>query len=186
MTGTTRRSLLAKGGLSLVLAGIGGEELWLSPAEARARRAVPRVLSGAEARALEALAETLVPGAAAAGVTAFVDHHLAVPPPDSLLMLRYLDVPPPFADFYRAGLAALDAHSKAGTGSLFADLPAARATALVRDIAQAPPAGWRGPPSPLLYFVVRADAVDVVYGTEQGFERLGMPYMPHIAPPTRW
>jgi len=31
--------------------------------------------------------------------------------------------------------------------------------------------------------MVRSDAVDVVYGTVEGFERLGVPYMPHILPP---
>jgi len=34
--------------------------------------------------------------------------------------------------------------------------------------------------------VVRNDAVDVVYGTQSGFEQLGVPYMAHIAPPSRW
>jgi len=32
----------------------------------------------------------------------------------------------------------------------------------------------------------RADGVDVVYGTVEGFERLGVPYMPHILPTARW
>lgn len=186
MRGETRRDLLAKGGLGLVLATIGGEALWVAPAEARARRAATRVLSSAEARTLAAFAEILLPGATEAGVVAFVDHHIAVPARDSLLMLRYLDVPPPYADFYRAGLAALDAHARASAGALFADLSATRATELVRTIAQAPPPDWRGPPSPLVYFAVRADAVDVVYGTEKGFERLDMPYMPHISPPKPW
>ena len=32
----------------------------------------------------------------------------------------------------------------------------------------------------------RSDAVDVVYGTPEGFAKLGVPYMPHIMPPTSW
>lgn len=186
MSDASRRGVLKQGGLGLVLACIGGEEIWVAPADAAARQAAPKVLSAGEARTLATFAEVLLPGATDAGVVAFVDHHLAVPAPESLLMLRYLDVPPPYADFYRAGLAALDRFTKGKTGRLFAELPPDTATELVRGIAQTPPAAWRGPPSPLLYFAVRADAVDVVYGTEAGFEKLGVPYMPHIPPPRPW
>ena len=48
------------------------------------------------------------------------------------------------------------------------------------------PPGWSGPPAPVVYLVMRSDAVDVVYGTPKGFEDLGIPYMPHILPPTNW
>jgi hypothetical protein len=34
--------------------------------------------------------------------------------------------------------------------------------------------------------VLRSDAVDVVYGTVEGYEALGIPYQPHIAPLKRW
>jgi hypothetical protein len=34
--------------------------------------------------------------------------------------------------------------------------------------------------------VLRSDAVDVVYGTEEGYKDLGIPYMAHIAPLKRW
>jgi ABC-type phosphate/phosphonate transport system substrate-binding protein len=46
--------------------------------------------------------------------------------------------------------------------------------------------GWAGKPAALAYAVLRADAVDVVYGTMEGYEALGIPYMPHIAPEKRW
>jgi len=46
--------------------------------------------------------------------------------------------------------------------------------------------GWQGPPGPFIYFVTRSDAVDVVYGTVEGYESLGIPYMAHIAPEKRW
>ena len=45
---------------------------------------------------------------------------------------------------------------------------------------------WSGPAAGLVYFVLRSDAVDVVYGTPAGFERLGVPYMAHILPPAGW
>ena len=38
----------------------------------------------------------------------------------------------------------------------------------------------------LVYSVLRNDAVDVVYGTVEGFARIGVPYLPHILPPRTW
>jgi hypothetical protein len=39
--------------------------------------------------------------------------------------------------------------------------------------------GWKGPTAGFVYFLLRSDAVDVVYG-------LGVPYQPHIAPTRSW
>ena len=142
------------------------------------------MLGGATAATLDALGETLLPGAAEAGITNYVDAQLAKGLP--LLIYRYLDVPIPPLEFYEGGLAALDGYSQATHQAAFVDLPPETRTAVVGAIAQGDPEGWQGPPAGLVYFVVRADAVDVVYGTEAGFERLGLPYVPHIAPPERW
>ena len=46
--------------------------------------------------------------------------------------------------------------------------------------------GWEGPPASYMLFVLRADALDVTYGTPEGFEALGIPYMAHIMPETPW
>ena len=46
--------------------------------------------------------------------------------------------------------------------------------------------GWKGPPGPFVYTVLRSDAVDVVYATMDGYAMLGVPYMPHIAPTKKW
>jgi hypothetical protein len=188
---TDRRSVI--GGAAAVGLGIGllpfsvdGKTVRLSPAQAREKGAAFKSLTPGEVRTLEAFGEALLPGAREEGIAHFVDHHISNDPAESLLMIRYMDVPPPYASFYKAGLAALDAHSKATTGKLFPELDAGQAAELVRAIAAAPPARWMGPPSPLFYFVLRSDAVDVVYGTEKGFERLGIPYMPHLLPDTKW
>lgn len=182
-----RRSVLsgAAAGLGLMPFLINGVLTQATAADARAQGAAFKILTPGEVRTLEAFGEVLLPGARAEGIAHFVDHHISVDPADSLLMLRYLDVPPPYAGFYKAGLAALDAHART-QGALFADLAADKAAALVKAISAAPPPGWAGPPSPLFYFAVRADAVDVVYGTMKGFEKLGVPYMAHIEPETRW
>ncbi len=158
----------------------------MTPEDAKARKVPLRTLAGGEARTLERFAEVLLPGAEAAGVAHFVDHHLSVPAEDSLLMLRYLDVPPPYASFYKAGLSALDAHARARFGKGFAGLEAGPATAIVDDIIKAQPPGWQGPPAPFFTFLVRSDAVDVVYGTRAGLARLGLPVMAHLEPEREW
>jgi hypothetical protein len=97
-----------------------------------------------------------------------------------------MEVPPPYADFYRASLAALDALAQALNRQNFADLPATSAQELVAAIGRDQPPSWQGPPSPLFYFVARSDAVDVFYGTMPGFERLGIPYLAHVEPDRLW
>ena len=181
---TTRRGAL-KGLRALAFVTAAGTR-WLTPAEAAAAHVPLRVLTRAEAATLEALGEALLPGAARAGIAHFVDHQLAVSPADSLLMLRYLDVPPPYAAFYQPALAALDALAARIHGHAFAALVPAQRAALIPTFAFAEPTGWRGPPSPLLYLAVRADAVDVVHGTHEGLERLGLPTMEHIVPERAW
>ena len=173
-------------GIGLLPFLLGGCTELMTPEEAKARKVPLRTLTEGEARTLERFADTLLPGAEAAGVAHFVDHHLAVPAEDSLLMLRYLDVPPPYAGFYKAGLAALDAHARARFRGGFAGLTDGQATAIVGDIIKAQPAGWQGPPAPFFTFLVRSDAVDVVYGTRAGLEKLGLPVMAHLEPEQEW
>ena len=45
---------------------------------------------------------------------------------------------------------------------------------------------WVGPPASYVLFVLRADALDVTYGTPEGFEKLGIPYMAQIKPDKPW
>lgn len=183
---TSRREFLRRTGSGLLAVHVAGSLQWLTPRDARAAGAALQVLNAGEQAALEALGDTLLPGAAQAGLAHFVDHHLAVPAPDCLLLLRYLDVPPPYADFYRAGLAALDAAARATHGKLFTQLDAGARSALVQVMSTENPAGWEGPPASFFYYVTRSDAVDVVYGTEEGFKSLDVPYLAHIPPATRW
>ena len=169
-------------GLGVIAWQVGGRTEWLSPREAKARSVPLKTLTESEALTLEALGDVLLPGARDAGIANFVDHHLTVPAADSLLTVRYMDLPPPYAPFYKGALAALDAFA----GGSFADLAPDKAVDLVKAVAFAVPKGWRGPPSPMLYFAVRSDAVDVVYGTVEGFEKLGLAYQAHINPSERW
>jgi hypothetical protein len=52
------------------------------------------VLNREQAAAIEALGDTLLPGASAAALAHFLDAQLAKPPEQSLLTLRYMDVAP--------------------------------------------------------------------------------------------
>ncbi|MBA3895577.1 MAG: gluconate 2-dehydrogenase subunit 3 family protein [Sphingomonadaceae bacterium] len=189
----TRRTLLigaaagtAAIGLGVLPFVIGDRTEHLTPAEAKHRGVPLTSLDSAEADILGRLGDILLPGADQAGIVNFVDHHLSVPSPESLLMVRYMDVAPPYLDFYRAGLAAMDGAAKAAHGQPFVKLPAQAAEQLVVAMGREQPRGWQGPPSQLFYFVTRSDAVDVVYGTRAGFEKLGIPYMAHIEPEKDW
>jgi hypothetical protein len=159
----------------------------LSPRAARAQGIALRHLGSAEGAALEALGDTLLPGAAAAGVAHYVDDQLGRENP--LLFLKYVDWTGPYGEFYAQGLRSLEAYSVARDGVSFVAATSEQRRALVREISTANPAGWPGapaPPAPLFYFVTRNDALDVVYGTPEGLEKLQVPYMAHIVPPAKW
>jgi hypothetical protein len=181
-----RRAFLRGAGIGLLGFTVAGAESLLTPRQARAAAADLKVLSTDEARRLEAVAEVFAPGAAEAGVAWFVDQQLGVPPNDSLLMAKYFNVEPPYADFYRACLASMDEWAQNRHQTDFAELAAEVAAPLLGEMLAGEPEGWNGPPALLVYLVLRNDAVDVVYGTYEGIERLGVPLMAHIKPPARW
>lgn len=184
--GPNRRTLLKSVALGLFMFKVGGVEALISPAEARSRGAALSILSAEDAALLEAFGEALVPGARAAGIAHFVDANLARPHHESLLTARYLDVLPPHDAFYRSGLAALDAASRAVLGTPFAQASAASAKPLIAAMLPGTIAPWQGPPAALFYLAVRSDAADLVYGTRAAFDRMQVPYMAHIEPPSDW
>ncbi|MEP1594637.1 MAG: gluconate 2-dehydrogenase subunit 3 family protein, partial [Halieaceae bacterium] len=145
------------------------------------------VLTAAERASLESIAEALVPGARVAGVAHFVDSQLAASAEDCLLMLKYLGVPPDgFRGFYQGALAAAGALAQRTHGKSWDKLPKDHSDQLIAAINGPDPEGWEGPPAGFFTFVLRADACDVAYGTEEGLARAGMPNMAHIKPETRW
>lgn len=181
-----RRHFIRNGSLGLLAFTVGGVELLLSPRDARARDLPFQVLSASEVLALNTLGEVLLPGAAAAGLAHYIDHQLAVPAAESLLIIRYLDMPPPYSPFYRGALLAADNASRAAHGVPLSELTGDQRQDFVAAMARGEVSGWQGSPAGLVYFVLRNDAVDVVYGTQDGFAKLGFPYQPHIIPPTAW
>jgi hypothetical protein len=181
-----RRSVLKSGALLALVYAIDGVPTLLTPAQAHAQNVAPKVLSGAERDTLEAIGEVLVPGARTAGIAQYVDHQLGVDFGDCLLGARVLDIAPPIAAFYHVALASIDtAARRVGAGAFGALKPDDR-IALVRSMSQKNPEGWTGPPAPFVYFVLRSDAIDVTYGTVEAYQRMGVPYMPHVLPPQKW
>jgi hypothetical protein len=180
----SRRLLLAQMAAGAAALAVNSACGHISPRRARAEGVPLKHLADAEGQTLEALGDTLLPGAAEAGIAHYVDDQLGRQNP--LLFLKYVDWTGGDAAFYKDGLAALERYSRERNGNSFASSSPRERVALVGEISSASPAGWKGAPAPLFYFVTRNDAVDVFYGTPEGLQRLAVPYMPHIVPPQKW
>jgi gluconate 2-dehydrogenase subunit 3-like protein len=181
-----RRGFVKGATLGALAFTVGGVEVLMAPRTARARNVPFRLLDAHQGETLEALGETLVPQAREAGIAHYIDQQLSVPPHESLLQARIFNIRPPFADFYRTAIVAIDESSRKLFGQDFAHLSAADQRKFVDLMRQNKIEGWTGRPGSAVYAVLRADAVDVVYGTMEGYDALGIPYMPHIPPEKRW
>ncbi|MBN7795578.1 gluconate 2-dehydrogenase subunit 3 family protein [Parahaliea mediterranea] len=183
----TRRRFLQGSALALGFVAAGGARIVATPAEARARGLPLTVLDEAEAAALEVVVEALVPGARQAGIAHFVDQQLGAAAEDNLLMLKYLGFDPAgHAGFYREALSNIERFSRAHFDSPAAGLAPERAERLVAAMAGDDIPDWTGAPASLCHFALRADGVDVVYGTAAGMTALGMPAITHIEAPSPW
>jgi len=181
-----RRDFLKHAGMGVAVATILGPDLLLTPAEAKTRSVPLKVLSESELATLESAADILLPGASAAGVGYFIDEQLSRDPNDSLLIARYLQVPPPYDGFYKGCVQALNGFARTRHAKIFAQLPVNLRQDLIASLFPEQPADWAGPPSQLAYLCLRSDAVDLVYGTMEGFADLEIPYLAHIEPPSKW
>jgi hypothetical protein len=186
MDAMERRVFLKGASMGVLAFTVGGVEVLMTPGQARARAVPYRLLGGEEAETIEALGEALVPGAREAGIAHFIDQQVSVPPGEALLEARIVNIKPPFLNFYRAAIGAVDKASNRSGGKRFAALSATEQHDFIDQLRQNKIEGWQGPPAGQVYFVLRSDAVDVVYGTMEGYESLGVPYLPHIAPDKRW
>ena len=182
---TVSRRNLVKQGLALTFT-VAGKSLLLTPREAHAAEVPFSVLSAQEAGTLKAVCEGLAPGAGEGGAAHFVDQQLGVDPDHCLLFIKYFNAPPPYVDFYRAALSAIRRLSKVAFGADVAALRGEDVKALIESLRDDKAADWDGPPAPLVYQVLRNDAVDVVYGDREGFASLDIPYLAHIEPPPAW
>src|SRR5947209_463502 len=186
MENIERRAFIKGAVMGALAFTVGGVEVLLTPRAARSQGVPFRTLTAEHVEALEALGETLVPGARQAGISHFVDQQLSVPAEEALLQARILNVRPPFANFYRAAIGAIDRGSDKLAGKQFAALSTNEQRDFVNNMRQNKIEGWTGPPAGFVYAILRSDAVDVVYGTMEGYAALGIPYQAHIAPTRRW
>jgi hypothetical protein len=187
MADIERRALMKGAALGALAFTVGSTTVMLTAGQAHARNVPFRMLKENEADTIAALGETLVPGARNAGIAHFIDQQISVPPEEALLQARIMHVRPPFANFYRAAIGVVDRASDKVYGAKFAQLSTDVQREFVGLMRQNKLEGWQGgPPGPFVYTVFRSDAVDVVYSTMDGYEMLGVPYMPHIAPDRRW
>ena len=165
---------------------VGGTEVLLTPRQAQAQNIPLRTLTPEQAATFGAMGEALVPGAKDAGVVNFVDQQLSIPAEQALLEARIMNVRPPYANFYRAALGAIEGASQAKFSKAFTALTAAEQHDFIDLMRQNKLDGWKGPGAGFVYFLLRTDAVDVVYGTMDGYAHLGVPYQAHIAPTQSW
>jgi hypothetical protein len=181
-----RRAFMKGAAIGALTFTVGGVEVLLTPRQAHAQNVPLRTLTAEQGATLDAMGEALVPGAKTAGITNFVDQQISGPPEEALLQARILNVRPPYANFYRAALTAIDTTSDKANGRKFAALNADEQRNFINLMRQNKLDGWQGPPGPFVYGILRSDAVDVTYATMDGYAALGVPYMPHIAPAKRW
>jgi hypothetical protein len=186
MDAMERRAFMRGAAIGALAFSVGGVEVLLTPGAARAQGVPLRMLDPQEAETLEALGETLAIGARHAGIAHFVDQQLAIAPAHALLTLRVSEIDPPYVDFYRGALGAVERASRAMFARRYAELGATEQRDFVDRLRQGKLEGWQGPAQAFVYGTLRNDAIDVVYGTVEGFARLGVPYMPHIAPVRSW
>jgi Gluconate 2-dehydrogenase subunit 3 len=186
MANIGRRGFVKGATLGALAFTVGGVEVLMAPGAARARNVPFRLLDAHQGETLEAVGETLVPQAREAGIAHYIDQQLSVPPHESLLQARIFNFRPPFADFYRTAIVTIDESSRKLFGREFAQLAPKDQRDFVDRMRQNKIEGWTGRPGGAVYAVLRADAVDVVYGTMEGYEGLGIPYMAHIPPEKRW
>jgi len=186
MNDIERRAFVRGVAIGALAFSVGGVEIMLTAQQARAQGVPLRMLKPDEAKTLEAIGETLAIGAREGGIAHFVDQQLTLPPAFALLTVRVTETRPPYVDFYRAALAGIERASQGQFGRGYAELAEAEQHDFVTRLRQNKLERWQGPSQGSVYGILRNDAIDVVYGTVEGFARLGVPYMPHILPARSW
>ena len=175
--GLSRRKVLAGGGTALGTFLIGGRWVKATPKAARERGFTPQVLTATQCGALERVGDALVPGALQAGFAPFIDSQLALGC-GSKLIAKYLGVDPLDQQGFYSAVADNLITKLALPENTPEQLIGAMATDALTD--------WMGPPASYAFFVLRADALDVAYGTPEGFATLDIPYAAHIHPEPVW
>src|SRR5437773_11834029 len=102
-----RRAFIKGAAIGVLAFTVGGVEVLLTPSAARAQGVPLRTLTAAQAATLDALGETLVPGARQAGISHFVVQQLSIPAEEAMLEAGIIYVLPYYAYFTRAACGAV-------------------------------------------------------------------------------
>ena len=182
-----RRNFVRRGVIGTLAFQVSGSITWLTPRQAHAETVALRHFNVEQQNLLGDFCDHLLPGAREAGVAEFIDQQLGEIPNECMLMCKYFPgINAPYDGFYHAGLIALDEYARRSFEQPFSALSGTQKDKVVQALWEGKAEGWQGPPPPVFYMMLRSDAVDVVYGTEAGFEELGLPYLAHIRPPHDW
>ena len=149
-----RRAFMKGAAIGALAFSVGGAEVMLTPRQAQAQNVPLRTLTPEQAATLGAMGEALVPGAKDAGVVNFVDQQLSIPAEQALLEARIMNVRPPYANFYRSALGAIEGASQAKFSKAFTALTAAEQHDFIDLMRQNKLDGWKGPGSPFVYFLL--------------------------------
>ena len=134
----TRRDVVTTISTGIMATTVAGSGSLLEAAGSEPEAKHPKALSVEECRMLDALGDTLLPGAAAAGMSRYVNYQLGRE--TSLLFLNYMDYPGSAIDFYKQGLKALDRQSRVRFNRPFTELNAHEKAELIRNLSQTMPA----------------------------------------------
>src|SRR5258708_11198024 len=144
MDAMERRVFLKGAGMGMLAFTVGGADVLMTPGQARAQGVPFRLLNAKEAETIEALGETLVPGAREAGIAHFIDQQVSVPPGEALLEARIVNIKPPFVNFYRAAIGGLDKASTKSSGKRFAALSASEQHDVIDQLRHNKSDRWQG------------------------------------------
>ena len=144
-----------------------------------------RTFNKMQAETFAAWCNLIVNGSANAGVAYFVDKYISNPYAQSLIMARFFE-DSPLSDFYIAGIAGIDKESREQFDRTFVLLESDKQLQIINAASQSKTRIWVKPSPFIFYLMSRSDAIDVVYGTEQGFQNLDIPYLAHLPPPQPW
>ena len=184
-----RRAFMRGAGFGALAFTVGGVEVLLTPGR-RGRKGVPLRTLTADAgrRRSTRSGETLVPGAREAGDHTFRRSADLDSGGGGTARGAHSQRPPALCEFLPRG--ARRDRSREPSAERWP--PRSRSSTrpssatFVDNMRQNKIEGWQGPSGGFVYTVLRSDAVDVVYGTMDGYAALGIPYMAHIAPTKRW
>ena len=174
-----RRALLERRGLGALAFTVGGRRGAAHAARgARPGRAVADLDRRAGRDPAMRSARHSFPARAQAGISHFIDQQLSVPAEEALLEARILNVRPPYANFYRAALGAVDSASQAlNGGRSFAQLSEPEQREFVDSMRQNKIEGWQGPAGVVRLFAAAQRRRRCRLRHHGRLRGLGIPYM---------